>query len=287
MFKSPRHIYLQFQTPHYKFEMKVTEEKEPMQRFIFIVGNKNKPCLEGIITLENTSKNNRLNLYENTAALHKLDALEECSLEDITNEYMTKHSFGKEMLDSVVFFINHQFESIQSVSLTDTSFIPCNRSEEDTLDLLSYSIALYKKTWYEERLDAYTLPKENFEAYRKQVDIYGSKETKQQMPFEEMYLLIKSEFARSIIDTNIEFYRNLFNASETLPDFFKGVNKSLKREDKCRFFKQWLLGFISSRIQFDRTWYFDLYPKIKVIKSLTNKTRRNNKKSPQVEKTYK
>jgi hypothetical protein len=277
-----KRIYLQFQTPHYSFQMTLTETDGNFHTFNFIVGNPLKPCLEGIVTLENKLKNNRFKNYENNAKLIKLDALEECSLEDITTDYMDKHSFGKEMLDSIVFFINSQFPSIKTISLDDKSYIPCNRESGDTLDLLSYSIALYKKTWYEERLDAYMLPKENYETYRKQVDAYASKETKEKYLFEDFYYLLQSHnrFATEVIENNVETYRGIYEKSETFPDFFKEISKGIQKKDKCRFFKDWLYSFISSKIRIDRTWYFDLFPKIISIqksnmKSLRNKTRRN------------
>ncbi len=139
-------IHLQFQTPHYSFQMALTEIMNSYHKFKFIVGNTKKPCLEGSITLENNLMNERLKKYENVASLLKIDALEECALEDINNGYMTKYSFGKEMLDSVVFFINCQFPQIKTIRLDDASYIPCDREIGDILDLLTYSIALYQKT---------------------------------------------------------------------------------------------------------------------------------------------
>ena len=102
-------IYLEFQTPHYTFQMKITKKEDNNVRYNFMVGDKEHPCLEGIITLENKSLNSRYNIFNNTAKLIKLDALEECSVEDINQEYLNTHSFGKEMLDALIFFINSQF----------------------------------------------------------------------------------------------------------------------------------------------------------------------------------
>jgi hypothetical protein len=277
-------IYLQFQTAHYSFQMMLKETHDKFHTFNFIVGDPSKPCLEGIINLESSIKNNRFKSYENTVHLIKLDALEECSLEDITTEYMDKYSFGKEMLDSIVFFINHQFPSITTIKLHDMSYIPCNRESGDTLDLLTYSIALYKKTWYEERLNAYTLPKENYDIYRKQVENYGSEKTKEEISFEEFVYIVRTNnsFALEIIENNFDFYKNIYDNTKTFPDFFKEISKTILKKDKCKFFKDWLYGFISSKITIDRTWYFDLFPKIYVIqqsniKPLRNKTRRNKK----------
>lgn len=279
---SPSPTYLQFQTPHYKFQMKITQRDHPYRSFHFLVGDPIKPCLQGFVDLENRSKNDKYNAKQYTAKLSELNALEECSVDDITSEYTEKHSFGKEMLDAVVFFINSQFPQITTISLNDASYIPCNRKEEDTLDLLSYSIALYKKTWYEDRLNAYTLPKENYEAYRKQVEDYASKESKQSMTFDIFYntVLYNSHLPRQIVGDNFETYRELFDSSDTIPDFFQKLSRTIPRKERCKFFKGWLMNYIYSKITVDRTWYFDLYPKIEVIhptnvKPVAHKTRRN------------
>jgi hypothetical protein len=284
---SPPPTYLQFQTPHYKFQMKITHGNHPYRTFHFLVGDSLKPCLEGFINLDNQSKNDRYNSQQYTAKLIEINALEECSVEDITSEYTEIHSFGKEMLDAVVFFVNSQFPQVKTMSLNDASFIPCNRKEEDTLDLLSYSIALYKKTWYEERLDAYILPKERHEEYRKQVEAYASKETKQTLTFDIFYTAVfNRHHIRQIVDNNYEIYRQMFDSSETIPEFFQKLSRTIPRKERCKFFKGWLMDYIFSKITVDRTWYFDLYPKIEVIQPsnmkpvVHHKTRRNKNRVP-------
>ena len=248
-------IYLEFQTPHYTFQMKITKKEDMF--YYFSVGDDIIPCLEGIIILENQS-----------ATLIKLDALEECSVEDINQEYLNTYSFGKEMLDAVIFFINSQFPSIKTITLDDTSYIPCKKDVGDTLDLLTYSIALYKKTWYEERTNAYILPKEKHENYRRQVEEYASKDTKNNIKFHDIHDIIrmKNMFTVNIINTNIQMYEKMYEESNTLPDFFQRLSKTIKREEKCRFFKGWLDSFIKSKITIIREWNFDIYPKITIIK---------------------
>lgn len=276
--------YLEFQTPHYSFQMNITKKEDTNTRYYFLVGNPDKPCLEGIVTLEYKHRNNRLKSFENKAKLIKLDALEECALEDITTEYLSKHSFGQEMLDAVVFFINSQFPQIKTVSLDDKTHIPCNRVTGDELDLLTYSIALYKKTWYEERLNAYLLPNKQYIQYRKEVEAYASKETKNQMRFEDFQSMIEtnSNFASTILHSNLEKFKEMYEQSETFPDFFQRLSRTIPRKDKCRFFKDWLLSLVESNVTIKRTWYFDLYPKITVIqqtnmKPVKHKTRKQRK----------
>jgi hypothetical protein len=261
-------IFLKFTTLHYKFELRLLETLTPLHKFTFYVGTKETPCLEGSIILENNSKNNRLNSMTHSASLIKIDALQECSLEDISDEYMAKYSFGKELLDSILFFINSQFPSIKRISLNDASYIPCLRNKHDTLDLLIYSIALYKKTWYEEKVNAYIEPKEKYDKYRQQVELYGSAQTKNTFTFIDIYkLVVHYDFAKEIFDTHYKDFEKDFKMSETLPEFFRIISRKIPREMKCRFFKDWLTTFISSMIHIERTWYIDLFPKIEIMPS--------------------
>lgn len=269
-------IILHFTTRHYKFKLTLRESVHPLHTFTFLVGDKDKPCLEGNINLENRTGNSRFDSMTNTAKLIKIDALQECSLDDITEEYMATYSFGTELLESIIFFINSQFPSIMTVSLNDASYIPCIRESKDTLDLLIYSIALYKKTWYEQKINAYIKPQEKYDEYRKQVDIYGSKDRKNSMEFSDIYKLIinGSSFTKDIFDKSYTEFEKSFDTSETLPEFFKELSKKIDRTQKCRFFKDWLEEFIGSQIKIERTWYFDIFPKIERTPDITKNTTR-------------
>jgi hypothetical protein len=275
---------LRFTTPHYKFKCIVREEYYPLHKLHLLVGDEKKPCLDCVITLENRGKNNRYDSIAYTANLNQIDALLECSLEDITDDYMAKYSFGTELLDAIVFFINSQGQPIRTVSLDDRSYIPCIRETNDTLDLLTYSIALYGKTWYEIKLNAYLKPESKYNEYRRQVDIYMSKETKLKMNYSDIYgfVLKGSRFTIDIFDRHEEEFMIMFHESKTLPDFFKAISKKVERTEKCRFFKYWLERIIMMHIRIERTWYFDLFPKIEIIEQRNingkNITRKNKRK---------
>ena len=91
-------------------------------------------------------------------------------------------------------------------------------------------------------------------------------------------ILNGSQFTVNIFDTQYTEFEEIFKKSETLPDFFKEINKRIKRSHRCRFFKDWLESFINLYIHIERKWYFDLFPKIEVIKKY-NKTRKRNIKN--------
>jgi hypothetical protein len=272
--------FLKFKTPHYSYQMIIKQTKISHRSYNFLVGNKETPCLEGTIILENITNNERYNRYEYTATLNNIDALTECSLDDISTDYQNTYSFGKELLDSLIFFINSQFPKIKTVKLTDMSIIPCNRKENHTLDLLSYSIALYGKTWYEKVANAYILPKDKYEKYRNQIQIYMDKNTKSDITFDLFYntMLFKNHYTQAVITEHYDQYKNLYETSSTFPEFFIKINNIINREDKCKFFKTWLYDFIASQIIIEREWYIDLFPKIEVLSKLNynnNKTRKN------------
>lgn len=258
-----------FITPHYEFELRVVEQNIGMHTFHFMTGNEKQPCLEGIVTLENLTKNDRMNAMQYTAKLIKIEALHECSLQDISEEYMQRHSFGKEMIDAILFFIHSQFEMISSITLNDTSYIPCirNTTLDNTLDLLTYSVALYGKTWYEDKLNAYLSPKHKHDRYRSQVDRYMTPETKQKHTWIEMYIRLTrgNIYTKQIMEQHHELFKNTFEESSTLPEFFRKISRVVPRESKCRFFKDWLEDFIKQYVTIEREWTIDLYPRIEVI----------------------
>ena len=235
--------------------MKITKSEE---LYYFSVGDDKMPCLEGSI------------LLDDMVDLTTIDALQDSSVEDINQGYLNAHTFGKEVLDALIFLIHSQFPSVKTIELTDRSYIPYRNNTADILDLLTYSIGLYKKTWYEEKLNAYILPKEMHEEYRRQVEEYASKDTKDKLPFFHIYHIIRMNnvFARDIIWTSMENYEKMYEESETLPEFFQRLSKNIKLEEKCKFFKGWLPQLIHSKITLTREWHFDIYPKITVIKEI-------------------
>lgn len=76
MSRSPKRLH--FTTPHYEFELRVTEQKFGIHTFHFITGNEKQPYLDGIVTLENLTKNERYNSKQYTAKLMQIEALQEC-----------------------------------------------------------------------------------------------------------------------------------------------------------------------------------------------------------------
>ena len=232
--------YLQIQTPDHNFEIKITKKEDnylmlDYSNYYFTLGDDKMPFLEGIVKLYNKSNP----LIYNTVDLTRIRAIEQCSEEDINQGYSKTHTFGKDVLDAFIFLINSQFSNIKTIRLNDTTYLPYRTDTESTLDLLTYSIGLYKKTWYEERLKAYILPKEKHEEYRKQVEEYASKHTKNCTPFFHIYHIMQMNnvFAANILSDNMQKYEKMYEESESLPEFCQSLSKTINLEKNVNFSK--------------------------------------------------
>lgn len=260
-------------TPHYKFVLNVTERTSPHHTLTFFVGDdERRACLDAHVIFPDIDERLRGTIDPSVASLERIDALEECTYSEVSQKHMDEHSFGKEILYAFILTMLANVNHVKSVKLNDKSFIPCNRAYGDTLDLLTYSIALYGKTWYEDTLGAYITPIEKYNTYREKIAEYMSPTTKSNTSFQDIldFMTIhNNRFAENYMQTNMKKYVEMYNNSETLPDFFKLLNKCVPRKDKCAFFKTWLEEFIKTKIPIHREWRFDLYNN-DAIKHVTN-----------------
>jgi hypothetical protein len=239
-------------TPNFVYILHVTERDGPIHKLDFRVGD-SQPCLEGSLLFPDVDP--RLSHLVHIASLHKIDALEQCAL-----EYASDKSFGTELLYSFLNILRANFPHIREVRLADSSYIPCNRKTQDNLDLLTYSIALYGKTWYEMRVNA-RLPKKEYQVkYEEEIANYIHPSTKASIPFSHILgdIALGNSFAHDYITNTIETYETMYNDSNTFPDFFKKLSNSIPREQRCRFFKGWLEYFIGSYISISRDWVIDI-----------------------------
>jgi hypothetical protein len=244
----PYHV----KTPHFSYILHVEKRHSTFEVIHFRVGDSKNPCLEGSLNLP--GDDDRFAEVFETANLHKIDALEQCAL-----EYDDKESFGTELLFSFINFVKANYPHIKKVKLHDASYIPCDRSKGDTLDLLTYSIAMNGKTWYESKAGAY--PDFGQDSYTKDVERYVSQEFKSSMPFEQILLYLeksRNTYATNIIENSLPKYRAIFDSSKTFPEFFRAINKLIPKEQKCIFFKDWMESFIRKYVRYIRDWIIDI-----------------------------
>jgi hypothetical protein len=240
-------------TPNFTYVLHVDERDAPIHKIDFRVGDPHQPCLEGSLLHPNVDE--RLRHLVHIASLHKIDALEQCAL-----EYASDKSFGTELLYSFLNILRVNFPHIREVRFADSSYIPCNRETHDNLDLLTYSIALYGKTWYEMRANARLSKKEYQTKYEAEIANYISPSTKASIPFSHILgdIALGNFFAHDYITRDIQIYENMYNNSDTFPDFFKTLSNAIPREQRCAFFKGWLEYFIGSYVAISRDWIIDI-----------------------------
>lgn len=252
-------------THQYEFELQLIEYKIKSHFFNFRVNNNGITEIEGHIIVEDLT--NSENKSTSIAKLNNIKVLQESSLYDIINGKITIKCYERELIDAVFFYIHCRFPKVQTISIYDTSYIPCIRESSDTIDLLIYSIALYEKTWYENAFNAYIKPLDKYNAYRYQVEQYASIQTKSQTPWMMMYILMThgNIYTSTMVEDNKEQYEKLYIETTTFPQFLRAINDSIPNQFRCRFFKDWLEDFIRKYIHVERDWYFDLYPRFDII----------------------
>ena len=238
-------------TEHYTFDLLVKDNYVRDIHFsqYLELGRKEKPCLSLTIP---TAESIEIRRYENynIAGLSNIESLYDCVIGMSYNNYK-KHSFGKELLTWVIGYIKTKFPHIKFIELTDESAIPCNREIKDELDLLSYSIALYGKTWYELKFNAIISNKEKYDIYRREVDSYIFSK----MVDWDTFSLnkIDNQYARDALTENEEIYKSMYETSKSYPEFFKKVSIHVGN-NKCKFFKGWLRNFIESYVNISKRW---------------------------------
>lgn len=246
-------------TAHYTFNLDIRNNFSRGVWFSqhLVVGDPIKPCLSlNISTVESLSviPNNKID----TAKLCNIEALYNCVLEDDAEDLFSKYSFGKELLEWVIEYIKTEFKHVKFLELDDQSYIPCNRETNETLDLLTYSIAVNKKTWYELHFNAFINDKQLYEKYNKQIQVYSLESTKSDN-WDTFFLKnFTSMYARDTILQNEGLYKNMYEESKTFPEFFRKLANAVGKEEKCKFFKWWLQEFISSNINISRRWTIKL-----------------------------
>lgn len=245
-------------TEHYTFVLQRVEQFKPLHQVKYIVGDERNPCIEAYVLFPDNERLHELG-RTSIATLSKIDALMECSRTDITDNYMEKYSFGTELLQYIINLISVEYKHVKYISLNDNSHVPCNRKTKDELDLLTYSIAKYGKTWYEIKMNVHLESKTKQQRYDKEIKNYMSEELKSIITFDDIYKQIyKNNFALNFISTNLDFYKNIYDESTTLPVFFTKISDLVPRSDRCKFFKDWLEWFIKNYISVESYWIYDI-----------------------------
>jgi len=262
-------------TAHFSFNLKISKKIDRYgntMSYHFLVGNDTNPCLSLYFFSKEAEETFGKELIK-VANIINIKNLRECILDNVQNNIYEKNSFAKELLDFTIQYIRKNYPHIQKFKLNDKSYMPC--AENDTLDLLTYSIALHGKTWYELNYNAYLQNNTIYTQYLTQLKNLNSLEFKNQFTWDMFclqFLPIATDFTKDIFSKNNNQYRQIFEESSTFPEFFMKLNTTIKKKDKCKFYKFWLEQFISQYVIIMREWYFNIANTIRKIGGQRRKT---------------
>jgi hypothetical protein len=238
-------------TEHFSFNMKKTIIDGSI---LYTIGEGPNFCLELVIKKPQEKTKTLLNNFHsrmtdyafmkdlsNRAHLDKIEALYECIATEIDPEVLDKYSFGTEVLEFIIKYIKTHHPHIEEISLSDKSKIICDRSLNENMDLLTYSIALYGTSWYEQKFSAFYEKDYSNSKYKEQIDKLRSKKFKNEVLSDDVIMhLIHTYNPRALTVVKKEDIIKKFNDSNTLPEFMMLINADLDRSHKCRFYNSWL-----------------------------------------------
>ena len=236
-------------TPNFNFVLRVEDFPDAGPKHKLYVGDKKGECLEATVFLHSANS-----LYEpQKCILHQIDALEECASPIVDDK---DASLGKELLYAFINILKNNYPHVTEITLRDASYIPCNRRTKDTLDLLSYNVAVYGQTWYELHGGAHLLSHTKQQLYEREIVKYMNTETKLSRRFSDLVRLInkQNDYAFQHLNTNLQKYEEMYNNASTFSEFFRKLKNTVHKLDLCRFFKSWLEIFIQDFVHIERDW---------------------------------
>lgn len=241
-------------TPHFSFVLRVEAYPGIAPKHKLFVGDEKGPCLEATVFMASVDS-----LYEpHICILHQIDALEECAQQDVKSN---SASLGLELLYAFINILKTNYPHVTHISLRDASYIPCNRRLQDTLDLLSYDIALYGKTWYEMHAGAHLPTLSKQQRYEKEIATFLSNEAKSEYTFHNLLAFINkhNDFAFRQMQTKATEYEEAYKEAKCFSDFFRILKRDVDKQDVCRFFKEWLELFVQKWVRIERDWVIPIH----------------------------
>jgi hypothetical protein len=262
--KNPEHIplgdilYVSLQnTLHYSFKVFIHARcyNNICNNVYLYIGSPTLPCFSLSIPfiMDNPQVANMCNVKR----------IRECLNKDVDDDTWEKYSFPVEAINKIIEILHSQFPSVKFIKLEDESHIECSYNPLDKLDLLYYSVALYGKSWYEKNFDAYFIPRDKFIDYKCKSKELQTLKKKQSIPFDTIEKLIidkGSDYAYNMLRLHNNDFRNMYEQSDTIPEFFLKLSKFIPKNDKCLMFKEWIKHFVIKHVgEIDRKWVIDVY----------------------------
>ena len=240
-------MYYNVKTQNFTFVLKVQDFPTPVPKRMFFVGDSKGPCLEASVFMPNANPV----FKPHECILHQIDVLKECVLQGDVE----KASFGTELLYAFINILKSNCPHITQIALTDSSNIPCIR-HKDMLDLLSYNIALYGKSWYEMKAGALLSSPAKQSIYETEILNYINPNTKNKFAFDDLFRVViqHNRFATAHIENNKPHYMKMYESTNTFPEFFKTLKSEIDKQDICKFFKEWMFVWVKQFVHIERDW---------------------------------
>ena len=241
-------------TPKFKYILKIREIVYPIHKLNYLVGEERGPCLEASVYMPDIDE--RFQYLISEAHLYRIDALKECMIDSHED---THASFGTELFYSFlnILKVNHPY--VTTVSLQDSSYLPCSRDDTYILDLLTYSIACYGKTWYELKANAYLESEKDQTRYNQEISKYMTSVPKDTLQFERFLdKMRKNDFTIEKVYPHLSQLQTVYETAASFPEVFQYLNTLVTKTDKCKFYKVWLEQFIGSFITIKRDWKINI-----------------------------
>lgn len=275
-------------SPHFTFKatktLRYTRDGEPFT-WHFLVGNVSKPCVSLFFYLSSAKKIVGSELIK-TANLNNIEALYSCIENEISKDNLETYSLGQELVNTIIQYLQIHQPHITKLKINDASYIPCNRNTNEILDLLTYSIAHYGKTWYERYYKAYLPSEQRQRNYLSEIKKYTSADFKSSISWETFlnkYIMSCSDYTNDFINEHYDTLKIIYSNSNTFPIFFINLTDQIPKHKKCVFYKYWLEQFIASCVHFDRDWIIPLTIQKGGKSYLRNKSKTKKKRPGETE----
>lgn len=181
-----------------------------------------------------------MTLMDGTLALNGLDYHEKCIMGGPDMRMPRGDGTVKMLRVSLAFMMNKFAASIQTITLSDASHVPCRFADGDvrSVSLMNSYIAVHGQTWYESKFGAVLFNPVEREQYDKRILKLNALE-KNGIKFEQLNV----ELATTDVAT-VAKIQSIFDRSATLNAFFKGLREEFK-DAFCMITQKWLDIFIS------------------------------------------
>lgn len=128
----------------------------------------------------------------------------------------------------------------------------CDRTLYGNIDLLTYNLIMYGKSWYELKgnavIDTASYSQATISKYKRAIEKLRSSEFKSTFNLDKLFRYIYQYNRPATNIVNETIIAELYNTSDTFPEFIQKLNGKIAKKDKCNFYKSWLEQIVYDNI---------------------------------------